>query len=81
MSDAVWIAITVTIPALITSVATLVVAWRASTKADTIQKTADQIHLLTNSNLTKVTADLALALNRIGVLEAALTKRTFPTEG
>lgn len=38
-----------------------------------IAKTADQIHTLTNSNLSRVLADLALANQRIEKLEMLVT--------
>lgn len=61
----------------------LVVAWRASTvakyeragaahKADSASQKLDEIHEQTNSNLTTVKADLAIANNRIEQLESLL---------
>ncbi len=43
-----------------------------SEKADTLIQKTDEIHVLTNSNLTALKADLALALQRITQLEEAL---------
>ncbi len=38
-------------------------------KANTMEKKTDEIHKLTNSNLSRVQADLAVALRRIDLLE------------
>ena len=46
-----------------------------NTKTDALIKKTDEIHVLTNSNLTAIKADLAIALQRIVVLEAALTRK------
>lgn len=46
-----------------------------NTKTDALIKKTDEIHILTNSNLTAIKADLAIALQRIVVLEAALTRK------
>ena len=43
-------------------------------KADTIIVAAEKIHSLTNSNLTKVNADLALANQRIEALQSLVTQ-------
>ena len=41
-----------------------------------ISRQLRQIHVLVNSNLTQVKADLAIALNRIGILETLLSQRS-----
>lgn len=43
-------------------------------KADSQTRQLTEIHSLVNSNLTEVKADLAIALDRIQILETLLTK-------
>lgn len=47
-------------------------------KGDILVKKADEIHELTNSNLTKVKTELALALGRIDMLEQLLRDKYLP---
>ena len=76
MSDAVLIALIVAVPPTIAAVA----AWRQGKangqKADALTVKAEEIHVLTNSNLSTVKADLAKANTRIESLEALVTKLT-----
>jgi len=59
----------ITIISLVILIAVLVVVWRQ------IANQLDSIHLLVNSNLTKVSADLEIALDRIHTLERVLTNK------
>ncbi len=61
MSDIVWVALIASVAPTIAAIA----AWRAS-KRNGVK--ADQIHVLVNSNLERVQADLALANSRIAGL-------------
>jgi hypothetical protein len=95
LSDAVLTAIVATIPPTLVAVGTLIVSWRTSGKAvvidtkatalvgkaDVIIHKAEEIHTLTNSNLTKVSTDLALALKRIESLEGFIARGTTPAVG
>lgn len=88
MNDAVMVAMIVaaggavaSVPPTIAAVAALrqgrangVKAQSNSDKSDVIIHKAEEIHTLTNSNLTKVTADLALANKRIEDLEKLVAR-------
>lgn len=65
MTDAVALAIVAAIPPTLAGVAALIVSIRNGKKSD-------QIHVLVNSNMTAVKADLATAAKRIASLEALL---------
>lgn len=47
-------------------------------KLDVINKKSDEIHIQTNSNLTSVKADLAIALKDIIFLKEFISKNTIP---
>jgi hypothetical protein len=64
MSDAVWIAAIATIPSFIT----IVLAWMNNVQGN-------KIHVLVNSNMTAVKADLALANEKIAGLQVLLIKK------
>lgn len=70
MSDATLTAIIVSIPPTLVAIGGLIQGIRNGQKSAVIIHKAEEIHTLTNSNLTKVTADLALALRRIETLES-----------
>ena len=74
MNDTTLTIILAAIPAIVASVAGLVVSLRNSTKADTNIRKAEEIHVLVNSNMTRVQADLAVANQRIGELEVIIGK-------
>jgi hypothetical protein len=65
MTEPVQIALTVATAPTILAIGTLIVGIRNSNKAD-------EIHILVNSNLTSVKADLTLALDRVKKLEDML---------
>ena len=67
MDSTIWQALIISIAPTLASLGTLYIGLRNGTKADAI-------HVLVNSNLTKVKTDLALALERVVNLEALLTK-------
>lgn len=67
-------ALIVTIPSIILAVATLVVSLKNNQKANTIIGKADEIHTLTNSNLTNVKEALEIANTKIENLEKTILK-------
>jgi hypothetical protein len=67
MTDATLNIILTALPPTIVALATLVVSIINSIKAN-------RIHVLVNSNMTKVQADLTIANQRIEALQAALLK-------
>lgn len=69
MSEPIAIAVLAAIPPTVMAFAALVQSVRNGRKADTISTKTEQIHVLTNSNLTSVKADLALANEKIQELE------------
>ena len=73
MTETTWVTAVI---AAIAAVPPTIVAWATlrqsklnAGKADVLVQKADEIHTLTNSNLTRVTAELALANDRIAKLE------------
>jgi len=58
--------------AIIPATTAALVGIRNGKKVDNVSKKADDIHILVNSNLSQVKADLILANQRIKVLEEAL---------
>lgn len=71
-SEPVLIATIISVPAMITGIGTFVVGIRNGHKADDLTKKAQEIHILVNSNLAEVKADLALANDRVQKLEIML---------
>ena len=53
-------------------ITTLVIGYRLKNRADDLIRKADDIHLLVNSNLSKVKADLEIANSRVLLLEKTL---------
>jgi len=74
MNDTTLTIVLAAIPAIVASVAGLVVSLKNSVKADLNMKKSDEIHVMVNSNMTKVQADLAGANQRIGELELIIGK-------
>lgn len=68
MTEPLTIAYIAAVPPTLVAGASVFVGLRNSKKADSI-------HVLVNSNLTAVKADLALALERVAKLEQLLTER------
>jgi len=60
--------------AIIILIAVLIVVWRQ------IAEQLNSIHVLVNSNLAKVSADLEIALDRIRILEKILTNKNTENE-
>jgi len=69
MSDPVQLALITAVPPTLAALAALIVGIRNTHKATAIITKADEIHTLTNSNLTAVKADLVAASERIKSLE------------
>jgi len=77
VSDAVLIGLIAAAPATVAAFA----AWRNGRKADTTAGKIAEIHVLTNSNLTTVKADLALANLRIGELQRLVASLVAERDG
>jgi hypothetical protein len=77
MSDPVQLALISSIPPTLAGLAALIVGIRNSRKSSAenslIIKKSDEIHTLTNSNLTSVKAELVAASERIKALESLVT--------
>lgn len=71
----VLLALIASIAPTILAIAVLATSIRTSRKADVIITKADEIHTLTNSNLTEVTSDLDSVNRRIQKLEQMLIDR------
>lgn len=71
---AVLVAFIASIPPTILAVAVLMTSLGTSEKADVLLTKTDEIHELTNSNLTKVTANLDSANVKIRELQTLLIK-------
>lgn len=65
MTESIMIALIISVPPTIAALAAMIVGLRNSKKADAI-------HILVNSNMTRVQADLKLALARVKKLEELL---------
>lgn len=76
MSETLVVAI---VTAVLTALPPTILAIASLIQGRKIIHKADEIHTLTNSNLTKVTADLALATKRIEILEAFIARGATPT--
>jgi hypothetical protein len=70
VTEPVTIALIVAIPPTLVAVVTLIVGIY---NAKEIKHKSDEIHILVNSNLTKVKSDLALALERVAKLEKLIS--------
>lgn len=68
------IALFVAIPPTIASLAIYRKSKTNEVKLNDLQATSDVIHELTNSNLTRVKADLTTALERVAALEALVQR-------
>jgi hypothetical protein len=73
MSDPVQLALVTSIAPTLAALAAMIIGIRNSRKADSIITKADEIHTLTNSNLTKVTNALAVAQEKIDGLQKLVT--------
>lgn len=74
MNDSTLIAIAAAVPSTLGVIASVVIAYFNSRKTAAIEKKAEVIHVLVNSNLTEVKAKLALAYEKINSLEALIVK-------
>lgn len=75
MSDQLVMAIVAGLAPTIAALGAMIVGIRNSRKADETIKKADEIHVLVNSQLSTVKADLVLALERVGKLEKLLIEK------
>jgi hypothetical protein len=78
MTDTVALALVASIPPTIAAVAALVVGIKNGSRAiahnEQADQKAEQIHVLVNSNMTEVKANLAMALERVKNLESMIMK-------
>lgn len=74
LGSSIVLSVAPTIAALATLIATVFVGFKANKKADSI-------HTLVNSNLSRVQADLKLALERVDKLEALLKTMSVSDSG
>lgn len=74
MSEEMKIALIVSVAPTLAALGALIIGLRNTKKSDTIIKKADEIHTLTNSNLTNVKESLAIANDRIESLEKIIRK-------
>lgn len=72
MTDMAIGAIVTALPPTLVALGTLIVAWRNSNKSDKIEKKSEEIHVLVNSNLTAVKAELAEAKLQIAQLQSTI---------
>ncbi len=70
MTDAVLVGLIAAVPATVAAFA----SWRNGRKADVAAGKIAEIHVLTNSNLTAVKTDLALANSHIAELQMLVNK-------
>lgn len=79
MTDAVIIALIGSVTTTIAAVITAVVSVRISKKADKLVAKTDEIHTLTNSNFSRLTAELKAANDRLSGFEKRFTGPKPPT--
>lgn len=79
MSDVLIVAVIAAVPTTIIALATLWQTIRNGAKATVLTRKADEIHVLVNSNLTTVKAQLAAALAEIVILKKLVAQGKAPT--
>ena len=75
-TETIFLALITGLPATLAALAAMIVALRTERKSDTIIEKATEIHTLTNSNLSKVSAALEVANSRIQGLERLIASQS-----
>jgi len=70
------IALIVTLPPTLTALGALLITWRQNRTLEATQAGVNDVHLLVNSQLTTLKADLAIANQRIADLMMLIDQRT-----
>ncbi len=73
MSDVVRVALIAAVPATIGAIGVFVIGLLTYSQSKKNHEQGEAIHVLVNSNLTSVKADLAIALARVTKLESLIT--------